>query len=148
MILWLICSFAIILADQITKYLAMIKLDGIEVTFIPKIIDFVYVKNNGAAFNMMSGKIGLLSIISVAFALGVIFYMFYKKPQNKVYRISVMLLFAGAVGNVIDRIFRGYVVDFIKTTFIEFPVFNIADISIVCGAILLVIYVLFLENRK
>ncbi len=148
MILWLICSVAIILADQITKYLAMTRLEGIEITFIPRVIDFVYVKNNGAAFNMLSGKIELLSVISVIFAVGVIFYMFYKKPENKMYRISVMLLFAGAVGNVIDRIFRGFVVDFIKTTFIDFPVFNIADISIVCGAILLMVYVLFFENRK
>lgn len=148
MIIWLVCSFLIVFADQITKYLAMTKLEGIEVTFIPKVIDFVYVKNNGAAFNMLSGKVLLLSLISLAFVIGVIFYMFYKKPQNKVYRLSVMLLFAGAIGNMIDRIFRGFVVDFIKTTFIEFPVFNIADISIVCGAILLMVYVLFLENRK
>ncbi len=148
MIFWLICSFLIILIDQVTKYIALTRLEGLEVTFIPKVIDFVYVKNNGAAFNILSGKIELLSLISVVFAVGVIWYIIYKKPQNKMFRLSLMLLFAGAVGNVIDRIFRGFVVDFIKTTFIDFPVFNIADIAIVCGAILLSVYMLFFENRK
>lgn len=148
MIFWLICSFLIIFIDQVTKYIALTRLEGLEVTFIPKVIDFVYVKNNGAAFNILSGKIELLSLISVVFAVGVIWYIIYKKPQNKMFRLSLMLLFAGAVGNVIDRIFRGFVVDFIKTTFIDFPVFNIADIAIVCGAILLSVYVLFFENRK
>ena len=148
MIFWLICSFLIIFIDQVTKYIALTRLEGLEVTFIPKVIDFVYVKNNGAAFNILSGKIELLSLISVVFAVGVIWYIIYKKPQNKMFRFSLMLLFAGAVGNVIDRIFRGFVVDFIKTTFIDFPVFNIADIAIVCGAILLSVYVLFFENRK
>lgn len=148
MIFWLICSFLIILIDQVTKYIALTRLEGLEVTFIPKVIDFVYVKNNGAAFNILSGKIELLSLISVVFAVGVIWYIIYKKPQNKMFRLSLMLLFAGAVGNVIDRIFRGFVVDFIKTTFIDFPVFNIADIAIVGGAILLSVYMLFFENRK
>ena len=148
MIFWLICSFLIILIDQVTKYIALTRLEGLEVTFIPKVIDFVYVKNNGAAFNILAGKIELLSLISVVFAVGVIWHIIYKNPQNKMFRLSLMLLFAGAVGNVIDRIFRGFVVDFIKTTFIDFPVFNIADIAIVCGAILLSVYVLFFENRK
>ena len=148
MIFWLICSFLIIFIDQVTKYIALTRLEGLEVTVIPKVIDFVYVKNNGAAFNILAGKIELLSLISVVFAVGVIWYIIYKNPQNKMFRLSLMLLFAGAVGNVIDRIFRGFVVDFIKTTFIDFPVFNIADIAIVCGAILLSVYVLFFENRK
>ena len=82
-------------------------------------------------------------MISVVFAVGVIWYIIYKKPQNKMFRLSLMLLFAGTVGNVIDRIFRGFVVDFIKTTFIDFPVFNVADIAITCGCILAFALTLF-----
>ena len=61
---------------------------------------------------------------------------------------SLMLMFAGALGNAIDRIFRGYVVDFIETTFISFPVFNIADIAITVGAVLLIIYILFFDKTE
>lgn len=149
MFLWSLFAVAIIILDQLTKFLVVKYIDATQViTFIPKVIDFVYVKNNGAAFNILSGRIGLLSIISLVFAIGVVWFMIVKKPQNKIFTTSMLLLFAGAVGNVIDRIFRGFVVDFIKTSFINFPVFNIADISITCGAALLIIYLLFFDNKK
>ena len=63
-------------------------------------------------------------------------------------RVSLMLLFAGALGNAIDRVFRGFVVDFIKTSFINFPVFNVADIAITVGAALFIIYLMFFDNKK
>lgn len=149
MFLWSLFAVAIIILDQLTKFLVVKYIDATQViTFIPKVIEFVYVKNNGAAFNILSGRIGLLSIISLVFAIGVVWFMIVKKPQNKIFTTSMLLLFAGAVGNVIDRIFRGFVVDFIKTSFINFPVFNIADISITCGAALLIIYLLFFDNKK
>lgn len=149
MFLWSLFAVAIIILDQLTKFLVVKYIDATQViTFIPKVIEFVYVKNNGAAFNILSGRIGLLSIISLVFAIGVVWFMIAKKPQNKIFTTSMLLLFAGAVGNVIDRIFRGFVVDFIKTSFINFPVFNIADISITCGAALLIIYLLFFDNKK
>lgn len=149
MFLWSLFAGIIIVFDQLTKFLVVKYIDGgVGITLIPKVLDLVYVKNDGAAFNILSGRIGLLSIISLAFVVGVIWFMVVKKPQNKIFRAAVMLLFAGAVGNVIDRIFRGFVVDFIKTTFISFPVFNIADIAITCGAGLLIIYLLFFDTKK
>lgn len=149
MFLWSLFAGIIIVLDQLTKFLVVKYIDGgVGITLIPKVLDLVYVKNDGAAFNILSGRIGLLSIISLAFVVGVIWFMVVKKPQNKIFRAAVMLLFAGAVGNVIDRIFRGFVVDFIKTTFISFPVFNIADIAITCGAGLLIIYLLFFDTKK
>ena len=149
MFLWSFFAVIIVLLDQITKFLVIENIGRTEiVNFLPGILEFVYVENTGAAFNILSGRIGFLSIISVVFTVGVIWYMISKKPQNKMLRISLMLLAAGALGNAIDRIFRGYVVDFIKTVFIEFPVFNIADIAITCGAALLIIYLLFFDGKK
>ena len=149
MLLWSLLAGIIIILDQLTKYLVVENIGKTQViTLIPKVLDLVYVKNTGAAFNILSGRIGFLSIISLLFVIGVIWYMIVKKPQNRLFCIALMLLFSGAVGNMADRIFRGFVVDFIKTVFIEFPVFNIADIAITCGAILLIIYLLFFEGRK
>ena len=150
MLLWSVFAGVIILLDQLTKWLVVrnIPLEQGGISVIPKILEFVHIHNPGAAFNILSGRIGILSIISLLFSIGVVWYMVYKKPENKLFRVSAMLLFAGAVGNVIDRIFRGYVVDFIKTVFINFPVFNIADISITCGAALLIIYILFFDEKK
>ena len=135
--------------DRLTQLLAQKALaPGVRTDALPGLFRFVLVKNTGAAFNILSGRIGFLSIISLLFVIGVIWYMIVKKPQNRLFCIALMLLFSGAVGNMADRIFRGFVVDFIKTVFIEFPVFNIADIAITCGAILLIIYLLFFEGRK
>lgn len=63
-------------------------------------------------------------------------------------KTSLTLLFAGALGNAIDRIFRGYVVDFIETAFIDFPVFNVADIAITCGAVIMAIYIIFFDKDE
>ena len=150
MFLWSLFAILIIIFDQLTKILVVqnITLNSGDVLVIPEMFSFVHVHNPGAAFSILQGKIELLSCISLAFCVGVIWYMLIRKPQNKVLRISTMLLLAGAIGNVIDRIFRGYVVDFIKVLFINFPVFNLADIAITCGAALLIIYILFLDNKK
>ena len=150
MFLWSLFAILIIIFDQLTKFFVVqnITLNSEVILVIPKIVSFVNVHNPGAAFSILQGKIELLSCISLLFSVGVLWYMIIKKPKNKVLRISIMLLFAGAIGNVIDRIFRGYVVDFIKVLFINFPVFNLADIAITCGAILLIVYILFLDNKK
>lgn len=152
MILWSLIVVIIIALDQISKYWVVNNIGPTDsITVIPGVIDFVYVKNTGAAFSFLADKtygIIFLSCISVAFCIGVIWFMIKKKPQNKLLTISLALMLSGALGNVIDRISRGYVVDFIETTFIKFPVFNIADIAITLGAALVIIFVLFFDKSK
>ena len=152
MLLWSLIVICIIALDQLSKYWVINNIGLTDsITVIPKVIDFVYVKNTGAAFSFLADKtygIVLLSLISIAFCIGVVWFMVKRKPQSKLLTISLALMLSGAFGNVIDRIFRGYVVDFIETTFIKFPVFNIADIAITCGAALVIIYVLFFEKSK
>ena len=155
MILWSLIVLIIIALDQISKYWVVNNI-GLTDSFvvIPKVIDFVYVKNTGAAFSFLSETtygIIFLSCISVIFCVGVIWFMIKKKPQHKLLTISLALMLSGAIGNVIDRIFRGYVVDFIEPLFIDFAVFNFADCCITVGAFMLIgfeIYELIKERKK
>jgi len=148
MISYGIAALLIIIIDQITKILISSSFTSTTVIhLIPGLFNIVYLKNTGAAFSMFSDHVDILGIISAVFCIGVIIYCIIAKPKNKLQRISLMLIFAGALGNAIDRIFRGFVIDFIETAFINFPVFNIADIAITVGAFLLVIYVIFFDRE-
>ncbi len=152
MVLWSLIVVLIIAVDQLSKYWVVNNIgmqDSISV--IPKVIDFVYVKNTGAAFSFLSDKnygIIVLSCISVLFCIGVILFMIKQKPKNKLLVMSLALMLSGAIGNGIDRIIKGYVVDFIEMIFIDFPVINIADIAITFGAAMIIIYVLFFDKSK
>lgn len=148
MLIWATVATILVVLDQVTKYLAMTKIGNRLIQVIPGLFDFVYVKNTGAAFSILSNSTVILSIISVLFCIGVLIYWILKKPSHVLMKLSLTLLFAGALGNAIDRIIRGFVVDFISTSFIDFPVFNVADIAITCGAVLLAIYIIFFDKDE
>ena len=145
--IWLIISILIIAADQITKYLVVSGMSIGDTAFSFGLFDITYVKNEGAAFSMLSGRMSLLSIISIVFCIAVIVYWIKKKPTHPLLCTSLMMIFSGAFANAIDRIFRGFVVDFINATFISFPVFNIADIAITVGAGLLILYEILFDKE-
>ena len=138
MLISVIVAAVLAAVDQITKHIALTKLKPIgNTTFIKGFMDFTFVENRGAAFGILNGKIWLLLILA-AIICAVIIYSMLKMPKTKEYRLlkaALTLILAGAVGNVIDRVIRGYVVDFFEFTFISFPVFNMADIYVVVGAI-------------
>ena len=145
--IWLIISILIIAADQITKYLVVSGMSIGDTAFSLGLFDITYVKNEGAAFSTLSGRMSLLSIISIVFCIAVIVYWIKKKPTHPLLCTSLMMIFSGAFANAIDRIFRGFVVDFINATFISFPVFNIADIAITVGAGLLILYEILFDKE-
>ena len=144
-IYFLSISLSIFLNDQLFKFLITIKFKSfIDRDFILFTIDFV--KNYGAAFSILSGSRILLSLISIFITFILIFLIFKK---NKVFNLelySYSILLGGTIGNGFDRIFKGYVIDFINLNFINFPVFNIADISINIGFFLLLYS--FIKNKK
>lgn len=149
MLTWIIIAAAIVIIDQLAKLLVIANISPTEcIHIIPGLFDFVYVENTGAAFSILSDSTLLLSLISVLFCIGVVFFWYKEKPKNKLFCAALTMLFAGALGNAIDRIFRGFVVDFISTSFITFPVFNIADIAITGGAAVLIIYILFFDKDE
>ena len=138
----------IIIADQLVKYFVASGMSVGDTAFsVLNLFDITYVQNQGAAFSILSGKLSVLSLISVVFCVGVIVYWIKKKPTHPLLCTALTMMFAGAFGNAIDRIFRGFVVDYIQTTFITFPVFNIADIGITVGAALLVLYVILFDKE-
>lgn len=147
MIIWAIIAAVLIAADRITKYLVASNMTLYQA--VPAIPGFEirYTQNTGAAFSMFSGMTGVLSAVSVLFCIGVIVYIIIKKPKNKLLLAALTLIFSGALGNAVDRIFLGYVVDFIQTTFINFATFNVADIEITVGAALLMVYVIFFDEK-
>ena len=135
--------------DQWTKYLVVenIPLYG-RVEAIPGVISWTYVQNTGAAFSSFQGMQWLFLAVFVVFTAGVI-WMFWKKklPFTAFERWCIAAIYAGGLGNMIDRLRLGYVVDMIKTDFMNFPVFNVADSFITCGCIALLVH-LFFFNRE
>ena len=144
-IYFLSLSIFIVLIDQSTKYLMFYN----QKLFINK--DFLlfkldFVKNYGAAFNIFSGSRIFLSLISILFSILLIYLIFRKNNLNQFDLYSYSFILGGTIGNGIDRIYKGFVVDFINLNIINFPVFNIADISINIGFIFL-LYNIFKNNR-
>ena len=128
----LILSIFIIILDQFTKNIIFNNYNKyINKDFYLFKIDFV--KNYGAAFNLFSGNRIFLSFTSVIFSIILIYLILRKNNTKFINYLSYSFILAGAVGNGIDRLVNGYVIDFINLNFINFPVFNIADISINIG---------------
>lgn len=135
-----LCSILLVVVDQVIKYVVYLNLKPIEITrFIPGLVQFRYVENTGAAFGMLSGKIPFLIILTVV-VIGLGFYvLFSNKLTDKLQYAGAVLILSGGIGNLIDRIFRNFVVDYIEFTFVDFAVFNFADCLITFGAVFLII---------
>ena len=135
--------------DQLTKFLVVenISLYG-HVEFIPDVLSFTYVQNTGAAFSSFKGMQWLFLVVFIVFTAGVVWEFSKKKmPFTTFERWCIAAIYAGGLGNMIDRLRYGYVVDMVKTEFMNFPVFNVADCFITCGCILLLVH-LFFFNRE
>jgi signal peptidase II len=144
-IYFLICAL-MVAVDQISKYFAVINLKGREnAVWIKNVFELQYVENDGAAFSSFSGKQGFLLAVTIAVMLFVIFE-FVRIPDGKRYawlRIDFLMIVAGALGNMIDRVRQGYVVDFFYFVPINFPRFNVADIYVTLAMPLLIILLFF-----
>lgn len=145
-VLWTGLIVILILLDQFAKHEALLHLkDQKSISLIPGVLQLSYVENRGMAFGMLEGRQLLFVGICVVFCIALI-WLFIRIPKNRYYLpllVTGAVLFGGAAGNFIDRIVRGYVVDFIYFSLIDFPVFNLADIYVVCGGIVLVLLVVF-----
>ena len=139
---------AIVAADQITKYLvvANIPLYG-DVSFLPGVLGLTYVQNTGAAFSAFQGMQWLFALIFAVFTL-VVLYEYFKKPMpfSTFERWMIAAVYAGGLGNMIDRLRLGYVVDMLETLFMDFPVFNVADCFITCGCAALMVSLAFFNK--
>jgi len=138
-------SFALIILDQFSKYFILFNYKNlINKEFF--LFRFDFVKNYGAAFNLLSGSRIFLSIISIISTIILIYLILRKKSSNHLELYSYSFLLGGTFGNGIDRVLKGYVIDFINLNFINFPVFNIADISINIGLFIILYRILIKKN--
>ena len=139
----------IVAADQITKYLTVANIAlHQDVEFIPGFLGFTYVQNTGAAFSSFEGQQWLFAVIFLVFTAAILFEYFKKPlPFTKFERWCIAAIYGGGLGNMIDRVRLGYVVDMIETKFIDFPVFNVADCFITCGCIAMVISLGFFNKQ-
>ncbi|MBQ8431456.1 MAG: signal peptidase II [Clostridia bacterium] len=132
-----------IVLDQLTKWLAVVFLQG-QPSFPlwEDVLHFTFVKNEGAAFGMLSNHRWVFMIISTVAIIGLTVYLFRFCPKNRLVQISLAMIIGGGIGNMIDRVALGYVIDFIDFTLINFAVFNVADSFVTVGAFLLMGYLI------
>ena len=132
-------------ADQLTKYLTVANIPLYsQVEVLPGVVGLTYVKNFGAAFSSLQGMRWLFIVIFILFTAGVIWeYRKKAMPFTTFERWCIAAIYGGGLGNLIDRVRLGYVVDMIETRFMEFPVFNVADCFITCGCIALIVHLIF-----
>ena len=148
-LLYTIFAAVIVAADQFTKYLTVANIPlYADVPFLPGLLQLTYVRNTGAAFSSFEGQQWLFALIFALFTAAIL-YEYFKSPMpfTKTERWLITAVYAGGFGNMIDRVRLGYVVDMIETTFMEFPVFNVADIFITCGCIALMLHLIFFNKE-
>jgi len=145
---YLILTTALVALDQLVKYLVVQNISpGQHVPLIPYIIELTYIENTGAAFNIFSGHTWVLTLVSFlmsAILAVAVVKRFFRHPFG---RTALTVVLSGAVGNLIDRVAQGYVVDMFNFLFIRFAVFNVADICVVLGGIAAAVYYLFFYEK-
>lgn len=139
----------IIAADQFTKHLAVSHLRDIDsIEIVKGVFSLTYVENRGAAFGILQNQRWFFILLTCLICIGMTYFLISQANISLVLRISLAMVLGGAIGNLIDRVRLGYVVDMLHFTLIDFPVFNIADCFVVSGTILLAFYVLFMEGKN
>ncbi len=151
LIIDLLLLFILVAIDQFTKKIAVIKLkDQPAFNIIDGILEFNYLENKGAAFGMLQNQKVFFVFVAVVF-LGVIVFVLFRAPAEKKYirlHLLLVMIAAGAIGNMIDRLRLDYVVDFIYFVLINFPIFNVADIYVTVATAILIIQVLFVYKEN
>lgn len=138
----------LVAVDQLVKHLVRANIPEFgSVPFLPGVMELTYFKNTGAGFSILAGHTGLLTVVSAVLSALIALALwkgFFRHPLGKT---ALALVLAGAVGNLIDRVAFGCVTDMFHTLFVDFPVFNVADICVVVGGISAAAYYLFLYEK-
>lgn len=149
MIIALVIAALFVIIDQVSKWLIVCNMNlGDSITVIPGLLDFTYTHNDGMALGIGSYAFRWVFIIVTLFVCGLLIcFMFRKEFKNKLYFSATACIVGGGVGNLIDRIFNGYVVDFLALSFFP-PVCNFADYCVTAGTILLIIFIIFFYGKN
>lgn len=148
MIFYLILTTILVVVDQLTKYLTVQTIDLHEVIeIIPNVLSFTYIQNSGAAWSILEGKMWFFYIVTIIVIAFLLYYLYTEAKTDKILGIILSIVLAGTIGNFIDRLVFQYVIDMIKLDFINFPIFNVADILLTVGVGVLIIFT-FYEERN
>lgn len=144
-----IITMGILLAlDQWTKWLTVHTLSLGEVKEVwPPFFSVTYLQNKGAAWSILQGKLVFFTIVTILACIVILYFFFKYSKKSKWFSFSLIFILAGALGNFIDRITQGFVVDMIQLDFIDFPIFNIADMCLVCGVFSMAIFILKVDDH-
>lgn len=143
-VLYVVSFMIIVGGDQITKIIVDHTLSlGASYSIIDRFFYFTYAHNDGAAWGMFSGKLNLFFVVAILATVGITYYFVQSQAYQKLTRFGLVMIFSGMVGNLIDRICFGYVRDFIDFIIFgyDFPIFNVADMAITIGFVLVILEV-------
>ncbi len=146
---YLLISLLVVASDQALKFFIVNNYQlGETHQVIPHVFSLTYIQNEGAAWNILPGQMGLFYLISAIAIVVCLYYLLRKNFNSRIFSSGVALVLGGIVGNLIDRIHLKYVIDMIQVDFIHFNIFNIADSAITIGIIMVFIYLLFLDESE
>ncbi|KAF1296103.1 signal peptidase II [Enterococcus sp. JM4C] len=146
---YLLLSAAIVGIDQWVKFWTVSNFElGESQSVIPSILSLTHIRNTGAAWSLLEGKMWFFAIVTTIAVIVVLYLLIKNLKGSKWFTIGLSLVLAGALGNFIDRMRLGYVVDMFQTDFMNFPIFNVADMSLVIGVACIFIYIILDEREK
>ncbi|MGX7058901.1 signal peptidase II [Vagococcus humatus] len=148
MIIFLLIAVGLVALDQWVKYWIVTHLALGETLFSDNsFLALTHIRNEGAAWSILEGKMWFFTIVTIVVIIGILYYLYQMKHQYNFFTIGLTLMLAGAVGNFIDRLRQGYVVDMFELQFIRFPIFNVADIALTIGVVCVFIYLIMEESH-
>lgn len=147
--LYLLISAGVVIADQgLKNFIASSYQIGEIHQVVPGLLSFNYLRNNGAAWNILPGAMWLFYLISILAIAACLYFLFKPKYKNGLFDTGLSLILGGIIGNFIDRLHLKYVIDMLQLDFVHFNIFNIADSAITVGIILVFIYLLFFDKEE
>ncbi|MDK8204708.1 signal peptidase II [Enterococcus faecalis] len=147
LVVYFLISALLVGLDQWSKYLTVQNISlGETKEFIPGFLSLTHLRNTGAAWSLLEGKMIFFYVITVIVSVVIIYLLIKNYKKSIWYSVGLSFVLAGAIGNFIDRVRLGYVVDMLQTDFINFPIFNVADSTLVVGVICIFIYLILDEK--
>lgn len=139
----ILCVAALVGIDQLIKQWAVAVLAPVgSITLIPHVVELRFVLNSGMAFSLLSGQQNLLIVVTLFVLAGVAWFLFTQCRGRRLYQVTAILVLAGGIGNLIDRMLNGVVVDYVNFLFVDFAVFNFADVCLTVGIGLMILCIL------
>ncbi|QTJ51746.1 signal peptidase II [Dolosigranulum pigrum] len=149
MIIYYIIAMILIGLDQLSKYLTVQEIAlGEVVPVIPNVLSLTYIRNSGAAWSILEDQMIFFYVITVVVVGALIYFLHTEGKRSSIASTGIAFIMGGAIGNFIDRLHLKYVIDMIRLEFINFPIFNVADMALTIGVIILIGYIVYDELVK